>query len=79
MDLSDVTLATEDNDQRGDHKVILAASSPFFKGLLHKNPNIHPLLSKAGRWAYARTKLLQIGMEWRETTGDETEDSVRRS
>ena len=65
MDLSDVTLATEDNDQRGDHKVILAASSPFFKGLLHKNPNIHPLFSNGGRWAYARTILLQIGMEWR--------------
>ena len=29
-DLSDVTLATEDNGQIDDHKVILAAGSPFF-------------------------------------------------
>ena len=47
-DLSDVTLATEDNDQLTAHKVILAASSPFFKRLLEKNQNPHPLLFLMG-------------------------------
>ena len=47
-DLSDVTLATEDNDQLAAHKVILAASSPFFKRLLEKNQNPHPLLFLMG-------------------------------
>ena len=36
-DLSDVTLATEDGGQLSAHKVILAACSPLFKRLLHKN------------------------------------------
>ena len=60
MDLSDVTLATKDNGRLCDHKLILAASSPLFKRLLHKNSNIHPLLSQGGRRASALTKLLQI-------------------
>ena len=47
-DLCDVTLATEDNDQLTAHKVILAASSPFFKRLLEKNQNPHPLLFLMG-------------------------------
>ena len=47
-DLSDVTLATEDNDQLTAHKVILAASSPFFKRLLGKNQNPQPLLFLMG-------------------------------
>ena len=33
-DLSDVTLATEDNGKLSAHKVILAACSPLFKRLL---------------------------------------------
>ena len=47
-DLSDVTLATEDNGQLSAHKVILAACSPLFKRLLQKNPNGHPLLYLMG-------------------------------
>ena len=47
-DLSDVTLATEDNGQISAHKVILAACSPLFKRLLQKNPNGHPLLYLMG-------------------------------
>ena len=47
-ELSDVTLATEDRGQLTAHKVILAASSPFFKRLLEKNQNPHPLLFLMG-------------------------------
>ena len=47
-ELSDVTLATEDNAQLPAHKVILAASSPFFKRLHEKNQNRHPLLFLMG-------------------------------
>ena len=47
-ELSDVTLATEDHGQLTAHKVILAASSPFFKRLLEKNQNPHPLLFLMG-------------------------------
>ena len=46
--MSDVTLATEDDGQLTAHKVILAASSPFFKRLLSKNPNPHHLLYLMG-------------------------------
>jgi len=41
VDLSDVTLACEDGEQVEAHKVILAASSPFFQQLLRRNK--HPL------------------------------------
>ena len=44
-DLSDVTLATEDDGQLTAHKVILAASNPFFKRLLTMNVNPHPCSS----------------------------------
>ena len=47
-DLSDVTLATEDDGRLSAHKVILAASSPLFKRLLQKNSNSHPLLYLMG-------------------------------
>ena len=36
-DLTDVTLACEDGQQVEAHKVILAASSPFFQKLLGRN------------------------------------------
>ena len=44
LDFADVTLACEDGHQVEAHKVILAASSPFFKNLLVKNkhtPGLH--------------------------------------
>lgn len=46
-DFFDVTLACED-DQIEAHKVILSACSPFFKGVLKKNPHQHPLLYLKG-------------------------------
>ena len=47
-DFTDVTLACEDGKQVEAHKVILAASSPFFKNLLKKNRHPHPLIFMKG-------------------------------
>jgi len=47
-DFSDVTLACEDGDQVEAHKVILAASSPFFQNLLRRNKHPHPLIYMRG-------------------------------
>ena len=43
-DFADVTLACEDGQQVEAHKVILAASSPFFQNLLGRNKHPHPLI-----------------------------------
>ena len=48
LDFADVTLACEDGHQVEAHKVILAASSPFFKNLLVKNKHTHPLVYMRG-------------------------------
>jgi len=42
-DFFDVTLACDDQQVQA-HKVILAACSPFFRGVLKKNQHAHPLL-----------------------------------
>ena len=47
-DLTDVTLACEDGKQVETHKVILAASSPFFMTLLKRNNHPHPLICMRG-------------------------------
>jgi len=47
-DFSDVTLACEDGHQVEAHKVILAASSPFFQNMLRKNKHPHPLIYMRG-------------------------------
>ena len=47
-DFSDVTLACEDGEQFEAHKVILAASSPFFQKLLRKNKHPHPMIYMKG-------------------------------
>jgi len=47
-DYSDVTLACEDGEQVEAHKVILAASSPFFNNLLKQNKHPHPLIYMRG-------------------------------
>ena len=47
-DFPDVTLACEDGQQVEAHKVILAASSPFFKKLLARNKHPHPLIYMRG-------------------------------
>ena len=43
-DFADVTLTCEDGKQVEAHKVILAASSPFFQNLLRRNKHPHPLI-----------------------------------
>ena len=45
---SDVTLACEDGQQVEAHKVILAASSPFFQKLFGRNKHHHPLIYMRG-------------------------------
>ena len=47
-DFADVTLACEDGQQVEAHKVILAASSPFFQKLLGRNKHPHPLIFMRG-------------------------------
>ena len=48
VDFGDVTLACEDGQQVEAHKVILAASSPFFRRLLIRNKHSHPLVYMRG-------------------------------
>ena len=43
-DFTDVTLVCEDGSQVEAHKIILAASSPFFQKLLKRNQHTHPLV-----------------------------------
>ena len=47
-DFADVTLACQDGQQVKAHKVILSASSPFFKNLLKINTHPHPLIVMKG-------------------------------
>ena len=47
-DFADVTLVCEDGQQVEAHKVILAASSPFFQKLLGRNKHPHPLIYMRG-------------------------------
>ena len=47
-EFADVTLACEDGEQIEAHKVILAASSPFFEKLLRKNKHPNPLIYMRG-------------------------------
>ena len=47
-DFADVTLACEDGQQVETHKVILAASSPFFQKLLARNKHTHPIIFMRG-------------------------------
>ena len=47
-DFADVTLACEDGKQVEAHKVILAASSPFFQKLLGRNKHGHLLIYMRG-------------------------------
>jgi len=47
-DFSNVTLTCEDGHQVEAHKVILAASSPFFQNMLRKSKHPHPLIYMRG-------------------------------
>ena len=47
-DFADVTLGCEDGQQIEAHKVILAASSPFFQRILKRNKRSQPLIYMKG-------------------------------
>ena len=47
-EFSNVTLACEDGQEIEAHKVILAASSPFFEKILQKSKHPHPLIYLRG-------------------------------
>ena len=47
-DFADVTLACQDGQQFEAHKVILAASSPFFQSILKINKHSHPIIYMKG-------------------------------
>ena len=47
-EFTDVTLTCEDGQQMVAHKVILAASSPFFEKILQKSKHSHPLIYLRG-------------------------------
>ena len=47
-EFTNVTLACEDGQQMEAHKVILAASSPFFEKILQKSQHPHPLIYLKG-------------------------------
>ena len=47
-EFTDVTLACEDGHQMEAHKVVLAASSPFFERILQKSKHPHPLIYLRG-------------------------------
>ena len=47
-DFADVSLACENGQQIEAHKVILAASSPFFQSILKRNSHSHPLIYMRG-------------------------------
>ena len=48
QDFSDITLTCDGDQQIEAHKVVLAASSPFFNQLLKRNKHPHPLLYMRG-------------------------------
>merc|ERR1719341_1043916 len=47
-DFADVTLACEDGHQIEAHKVVLAASSPFFQAIFKKTKHSYPLIYMRG-------------------------------
>ena len=47
-DLSDVTLLSEDQTPLAAHRVVLSASSEFFRNIFRSNKHSHPLLYLGG-------------------------------
>ena len=47
-EFTDVTLVCEDGQQVEAHKLVLVASSPFFKNILTKSKHPHPLIYMRG-------------------------------
>ena len=60
LDFTDVTLASDDGYQVEAHKVLLAASSPFFKDILVKNKHNHPLIYMRGVKAENMTAIVDF-------------------
>ena len=48
QEFTDVTLACEDGQQVEVHKVVIVASSPFFRNILKRNKHPHPLIFMRG-------------------------------
>ena len=47
-DFYDVTLVSDDQTQISAHKLVLSASSDFFRNILRKNKHSHPLIYLSG-------------------------------
>ena len=47
-DFTDITLSCEDGHQIVAHKIVLAASSPFFQNMLRRNKHAHPVVYMRG-------------------------------
>ena len=71
----DITLVSDEGDQVPTHKMILAASSMFFRGLLRRNPHVHPLIFLKG--VLHKDLLFLLGFMYRGevTLGQEELDS----
>ena len=48
LQFTDITLVSEDGQALEAHKIILSASSPFFKNILKLNKHTHPLIYLKG-------------------------------
>merc|ERR1712051_238939 len=57
---ADVTLVSDDQTQFKAHKMVLCASSPFFKKIIDNNPNQHPLIYLRGIQSYEIESILQF-------------------
>ena len=60
LDFADVTLVCEDKTQIEAHKIIISASSPFFKDVLKNNKHSHPLIYMKGMKANALVSVLDF-------------------
>ena len=63
-DFVDVTLACEDGQQIEVHKVILAASSPFFQRILKRHKHSHPLIYMKGVKSDDLTAIVDFFLLW---------------
>ena len=59
-DFTNVTLATDDDEQIKSHKIILSSCSKFFRRILLKNPHENPLIYLKGAKMYHLKLLMQF-------------------